>query len=67
MADAGLVHYELWQDEDGLSFFPENSDSFRKLLSANARLIWSCEARSWHEAQALKHEHLGWEAYRPLP
>ena len=67
MAEAGLVRYELWQDEDRLSFFPENNDSFRQLLSADARVSWSCEARSWHEAQALKHEQLGWEAYRSLP
>ena len=59
------TRYELWEDDGGLSFFPEDSEPFRKLLSPSARLIWSCVAGSWEEAQSLKHQHLGWEPYAP--
>lgn len=62
------VRYELWEDDDGsLSFFPEDNESFRKSLGPAARLIWSCVADSWEQAQSLKHEHLGWEPYKPSP
>ncbi|MCY4747074.1 hypothetical protein NYO99_19025 [Pelomonas sp. UHG3] len=60
------MRYELWEDQDALSFFPEHGEEWRKLLSPAARLIWACNAQSWDEAQALKHEHLGWAPYKPL-
>lgn len=61
--DRAEIRYELWEDGDGLVFFPETSDSFRAMLSPDARMVWSCSARSWEEAQARKHEHLGWGPY----
>jgi hypothetical protein len=59
------VRYELWADEASgtLSFFPEDSESSRKFLEPGAKLIWSCTADSWEEAQSKKHQHLGWEPY----
>ena len=67
MASVDVIRYELWEDDEGLSFFPDNNDSARRLLGAEARLVWECRAKSWEEAQALKHEHLGWDPYVPLP
>jgi len=60
------VRYELWEDEHGLSFFPEGSESFLRLLSPSAKLVWSCVADTWLEAQAKKHDHLGWAPYEPI-
>jgi len=60
------VRYELWQDEGTLSFFANGDDSMRRLLSPAARLVWTCDACTWADAQALKHQHLGWEPYKPL-
>nr|CAS02829.1 putative integron gene cassette protein [uncultured bacterium] len=64
---ARAVRYELWQDdvEGSLSFFPEDSASYRSRLGPEAKLVWSCTAESWEQAQSLKHEHLGWEPYKP--
>lgn len=66
MAEAASVRYELYQDEDSLSFFSQGDEAMRRLLPPSALLIWSCDARSWIEAQTLKHEHLGWEPYKPM-
>jgi hypothetical protein len=55
------VRYELWEESGGdLGFFPESNLSARALLTAGARLIWSCEAVTWEDAQAKKREYLGW-------
>ena len=65
-AAQGLERYELWQDGDALSFFPQSDDMMRKLLGPGAIRVWVCEAGNWEQAQALKHEHLGWAPYQPL-
>ncbi len=61
-----MQRYELWQDGEQLSFFPASHEGMRRLLGPSAVKLWECEAASWEEAQALKHEHLGWEPYLPL-
>lgn len=58
--------YELWRSGDALSFFAESDGEMRRLLEPSAVLVWACRAHSWEEAQTLKHEHLGWEPYRPF-
>jgi len=58
--------YELWKEPNAYSFFPESSASARALLTADARLIWTVDARDWNEAQTKKHEFLGWEPYKPM-
>jgi len=63
---AKVIRYELWEYDGDLSFFPEDNDSFRGLLSPNAKLVWSCLADSSDQAQSMKHEHLGWEPYKSL-
>jgi hypothetical protein len=67
MSHPTAVRYELWKEQHGYAFFPEDSALARQLLDANAKLVWSCLASSWEEAQTQKHEHLGWEPYEPLP
>ncbi|MBA4217831.1 MAG: hypothetical protein C0460_10950 [Methylibium sp.] len=64
-SDAGVQRYELWQDRDSLSFFLSTDEAMRRLLEPAAVKVWECLAGSWDEAQTLKHEHLGWEPYRP--
>ncbi len=66
MFQTALVRYELWEDESSLSFFAGGDESMRRLLTSAARLVWSCDAHSWEEAQTLKHQHLGWEPYQPM-
>lgn len=62
------MRYELWQDENeySYSFFPEENESARSLLSPAAKLIWECETSSWEEAMSLRNEFLGWERYIPM-
>jgi hypothetical protein len=65
MSVPAALRYELWEDESGVSFFPASDITFRNLLSPTAKLIWSCEAESWEEAQSKKHQYLGWGPYVP--
>jgi len=46
------MRYELWQQSDGVAFFPENNAESRAQLEPGAKLIFSCEADSWEEAKA---------------
>lgn len=67
MPEETLVRHELWKEPDGFSFFAAYNAEARKLLDPDAVLVWSCMASTWEEANALKHRHLGWEPYRPMP
>ena len=57
-----MKRYELWRTADGGqdSFFPTNNDSARNLLEPDARLIWTCEANSWNEAQQKRYDFMDW-------
>lgn len=61
--------YELWEarDEggDGFTFIPENHPQ-RSRLTRGSVLVWSVEADNWEEANQKRHEHMGWEPYKPL-
>jgi hypothetical protein len=61
-----LAIYELWEDGQSLVFFPQIDESMRTTLSPDARMVWSCLAGSWTQAQSMKHEHLGWGPYTPF-
>ena len=58
------MNYELWSDDAGYSFFGEDNESARRLLKADARLIWTVEASTWEDARTKQHEFLGWEPYK---
>lgn len=64
-----MTVYELWFEDESntqtYSFFPQNNDSARELLSPVARLIWRTEAESIDAACSARNEFLGWEAYKP--
>ena len=46
---------ELWfSEENGYSFFPEENESARRLLTPSCKLIWDCEAKSWGDASTKK-------------
>lgn len=61
-----LKLYELWfSEEDGYSFFETSNEAARRLLTPDAKLIWSVRAANFYDAQSLKHKHLGWEPYVP--
>jgi hypothetical protein len=60
------MKYELWSEEDGYSFFPEDNESARRLLGSKAKLIWTVEAATWDEARTKQHEFLGWDRYDPM-
>lgn len=63
-----MKKYVLYKSvaESSYSFFEENDETNMKLLPSDAELTWSVIASSWEEAQAKKHEHLGWEPYKPM-
>ena len=58
--------YELYEAGSGYTFLEKENPNRDQLLDADAKLIWEVEAASWDEAQATKHEFLGWEPYRPM-
>ncbi len=67
------MKYELWlSDGDGhqgsssYSFFPEDNESVRKMLEADARLLMTFEADDWNNACKQKHAFLGWDPYDPM-
>jgi hypothetical protein len=63
-----MKRYELWHSAaDGeYTFFPADAAALHPDRGAGARLIWTVDAASWEEAQAKKHEFLGWEPYQPM-
>ncbi len=65
MSEEETKTYELWEG-DGYTFFPEDNESIRKLLPANAKLIWTVEADNWESANKACYEHMGWEPYQPM-
>jgi hypothetical protein len=64
--DNGEFVYQLWHSEQGgYTFFERENVAARKLLEPDAKLIWEVCAASFFEAQAKKHEYLGWNPYVP--
>lgn len=63
-----MKRYELWHSAaDGeYTFFPADDADLHPDRGEGARLIWTVDAASWDEAQAKKHEFLGWEPYPPI-
>ena len=66
-----MKKYELWRTtEKGLadSFFEAGTSDEKRhqLLEPDARLIWTCEASSWDEAQQKRYDFMAWGTYRPL-
>ena len=63
-----MKRYELWRSEDGLrdSFFEAGTgdETNYQLLDSDARLIWTCEADSWDEAQQKRYDFMDWGTYR---
>ncbi len=63
----GVLH-ELWDDprDEGRFTFclagPRGNEA-RAMLSPDAELVWTAEARSHVEAMTLYYEHQGWGAY----
>lgn len=63
-----MQKYELWhsEQEGSLAFFEASDERGRDLIPDDAQLILVVEAESWEEAQAKKHDFLGWEPYKPM-
>jgi hypothetical protein len=61
--------YELWHSESGggHTFFCSDSPTARRLLEADARLIWTVDAISYADARRKLNEHLDWGPYEPAP
>ena len=57
-----MKRYELWRNKSELrdSFFAADNDSARALLEPDARLIWTCHASSWNEAQQKRTDFMDW-------
>ena len=63
-----LKTYQLWRSdaEGSLTFIEEGTDVHASMLEPDAKLIWTVKATSWNEAQAKKHDFLGWAPYKPM-
>lgn len=57
--------HELWEEDDGNMFCLAGSegDGARKLLSSNAKLIWTVEANSHFEAMTAYYNFMNWGEY----
>jgi hypothetical protein len=62
----GHERYELWEDRYGTSFFVSTNQAARRLLPANSKLVWTCDAVSYVDAHRQKHRYLGREPYEPF-
>lgn len=60
------LKHELWDEGDGLWTFclsGKCGDDARKLLSPNAKLIWTVEAENHFEAMTAYYKFQGWGEY----
>jgi hypothetical protein len=56
--------HKLWRENEGeLSFFPVFNTSARDGLSADAELIWTCEAPNYFAAMTAYYEFMDWGVY----
>ena len=60
MENSTLVIYELWEEEDGYSFFVKENQSARNLLTPDAKFLLTLEAHTWEDANRQKEIFLGW-------
>lgn len=62
------MQFQLWHSPsaNAFTFVPAEPPPALSLIEDDARLMWTVEADSWDEAQAKKHEFLGWEPYVPI-
>jgi hypothetical protein len=61
------MKFELWQsaDKTSVTLIPAGSEQHRKLVEADATLIWTVDADSFEAALVAQHEYLGWEPDKP--
>jgi hypothetical protein len=64
----GDVHrYELWQNDDGYSFFPEHNHQARDIAQADGQMLtWEVIAKGLNSANQLLYDHLDFGIYRPM-
>lgn len=61
-----MIH-ELWlenEDEQTFCLSGTAGDSVRKLLSSNAKLIWTCDAESYFDAMTQYYTYMNWGEYK---
>jgi hypothetical protein len=60
------MRHELWIEENGQQTFclaGPHGDGARKLLTPQAKLVWTVEASSHYDAMCKYYAHMGWGAY----
>lgn len=60
------MKHELWKEPDvglTLCLSGPRGDQARAMLGPDARLEWTCEAKSFFEAMTLFYAHMGWGEY----
>ena len=55
--------HQAWSDG---TFCPIANRDAAERVPADAKLVWTIEARSWTEAMQKYHEFRGWEPYQPI-
>jgi hypothetical protein len=62
-----MQRYELWQNEDGHSFFPEHNNQARERAVADGqKFVWEVTAKGHNSAHQLLYDHLDFGTYRPM-
>lgn len=59
--------WELWQGEEGNSFFPEDNEQARRMARDQGYICtWTTTAPGGNDAMRRLYEHLGLGAYEPM-
>ncbi len=62
------LKHELWEERGGEEYTfclaGPRGDGARKLLSPDAKLIWTVEAESHFEAMTAYYQFMGWGVYK---
>jgi hypothetical protein len=62
-----VQRYELWQNGEGHSFFPDYNDQARDMAQAEGKtLVWEVTAKGFNSANQLLYEFLDFGIYRPM-
>jgi hypothetical protein len=62
-----VQRYELWQNDEGLSFFPDHNQQARDMAEADGqRFRWECTAKGLNAAHQLLYDYLDFGVYRPM-
>ena len=62
-----MRRWELWSDENGQSFFPEDNDQARTMaLEDGLKLEWETTAKGTNSAMQAMYDYRGWGTWERM-